>query len=209
MIIGSCLATAGAGLISTFDPQSSPGIWIGYQILAGTAFGLAFQAPIMAAQALAADDDVATTTSILYCKPSTFTISLPNYTLTLPHSLPTPRRRNLRLHRRVHLQQHPDIQPADQSPRRRPFGGGSRGCKSQRPVSARNTGTDRAVLYGRVESCVPDDSGSGWLCVVGQLLCALGQYQRESHDGVSMIDEGTDEWVKCQDCWKILGVRFD
>jgi hypothetical protein len=70
MIIGSCLVTAGAGLVSTFDPQSSPGIWIGYQILAGTAFGLAFQAPIMAAQALAADDDVATTTAILYCKTS-------------------------------------------------------------------------------------------------------------------------------------------
>lgn len=71
MIIGSCLATAGAGLISTFDPQSSPGIWIGYQILAGVAFGLSFQAPIMAAQALAADEDVATTTAILYCKTPT------------------------------------------------------------------------------------------------------------------------------------------
>lgn len=71
MILGSCLATAGAGLISTFDPHSSPGIWIGYQILAGTAFGLSFQAPIMAAQALAAHEDVATTTAILYCKTPT------------------------------------------------------------------------------------------------------------------------------------------
>ena len=77
MIIGSCLATAGAGLISTFNPQSSPGIWIGYQILAGTAFGLAFQAPIMAAQALAADDNVATTTAILYCKhPPLFLVTI-------------------------------------------------------------------------------------------------------------------------------------
>jgi hypothetical protein len=74
MLVGSCLATAGAGLISTFDPQSSPAIWIGYQILAGTAFGLAFQAPIMAAQALAAHEDVATTTAILYCKTPSFAI---------------------------------------------------------------------------------------------------------------------------------------
>jgi hypothetical protein len=196
MIIGSCLATAGAGLISTFDPQSSPGIWIGYQILAGTAFGLAFQAPIMAAQALAADDDVATTTAILYCKPSTLHISSFQKHTLRPHSLPTPRRRHLRLHRRVHLQQHPDIQPADQSPRRRPFGGGSRGRKSQRPVSARNTGTDRTVLHGWTESCVPDGSGSGWLCVVGRLLCALGQYQGESHDGVSVKDACKDSSVK-------------
>jgi len=68
MIIGSCLATAGAGLISTFNPQSLPGIWIGYQILAGVAFGLSFQTPIMAAQALAEQEDVATTTAVLYCK---------------------------------------------------------------------------------------------------------------------------------------------
>lgn len=71
MIIGSCLSTASAGLISTFGPHSPPSVWIGYQILAGIAFGLSFQAPVMAAQALAAHEDVATTTAILYCKIST------------------------------------------------------------------------------------------------------------------------------------------
>lgn len=68
MIIGSCIATVGSGLIYTFDSQSPPGIWIGYQIVAGLGFGLAFQTPIMAAQALATHDDVPTTTAILYCR---------------------------------------------------------------------------------------------------------------------------------------------
>ena len=74
MIVGSCLATASAGLISTFDLQSPPSIWVGYQVLGGIAFGLSFQAPIMAAQALAAHEDVATTTAILYCKTPAFVL---------------------------------------------------------------------------------------------------------------------------------------
>jgi uncharacterized membrane protein AbrB (regulator of aidB expression) len=68
MIVGSCLAAIGCGLIYTFDPQSPASTWIGYQILTGIAFGLSFQTPVMAAQALAAYEDVATTTAILYCR---------------------------------------------------------------------------------------------------------------------------------------------
>jgi hypothetical protein len=109
------------------------------------------------------------------------------------HSLPTPRRRNLRLHRRVNLQQHPDLQFEIKGPRRRPFGGCGRGRKSQRSVSARSTGTDRAVLYGWLESCVLDGGGLGGLRIAGQLLCALGQYQRESHDGGSVKDACRDQ----------------
>jgi hypothetical protein len=130
MLVGSCLATAGAGLISTFDPQSSPGIWIGYQILAGVAFGLSFQAPVMAAQALAAHEDVATTTAILYCK------TLTPITDSRSTSFHAVERRHLRLDRRVHLQQHPTLQPAVQSPRRRPFGCDSRGSQPSESVPA-------------------------------------------------------------------------
>lgn len=68
MIVGSCLASIGCGLIYMFNPQSLASTWIGYQILTGIAFGLSFQTSIMAAQALAAYEDVATTTAILYCK---------------------------------------------------------------------------------------------------------------------------------------------
>jgi hypothetical protein len=66
MMVGSCLAAVGCGLIYTFHPGSLAGTWIGYQILTGFAFGLSFQTSIMAAQALAAYEDVATTTAILY-----------------------------------------------------------------------------------------------------------------------------------------------
>jgi hypothetical protein len=67
MIFGSCLSAIGCGLIYTFTAQSPTSTWLGYQILTGIAFGLSFQTPIMAAQALAAYEDVATTTAILYC----------------------------------------------------------------------------------------------------------------------------------------------
>jgi uncharacterized membrane protein AbrB (regulator of aidB expression) len=67
MIFGSCVSAIGCGLIYTFTAQSPASTWLGYQILTGIAFGLSFQTPIMAAQALAAYEDVATTTAILYC----------------------------------------------------------------------------------------------------------------------------------------------
>ncbi|KAM0708686.1 hypothetical protein Q7P35_005338 [Cladosporium inversicolor] len=66
MIFGSCLSAIGCGLIYTFNAQSLASTWLGYQILTGIAFGLSFQTPVMAAQALAAYEDVATTTAILY-----------------------------------------------------------------------------------------------------------------------------------------------
>lgn len=94
------------------------------------------------------------------------------HTLT-PPSLPTPRRRNLRLHRRVDFQQHPDLQPAVQSPRRRPFGSDSRGSQPQRSVSAGRAGEDRAVLYGWLESCVFAGGGAGGMRIAGQSLCAV------------------------------------
>jgi hypothetical protein len=39
MMVGSCLAAVGCGLIYTFHPRSLAGTWIGYQILTG--FGIA------------------------------------------------------------------------------------------------------------------------------------------------------------------------
>lgn len=68
MIVGSCLTAIGCGLIYTFNADSPTRTWLGYEIFTGIAFGLSFQTPIMAAQALAAYEDVATTTAILYCK---------------------------------------------------------------------------------------------------------------------------------------------
>lgn len=68
VVLGSCLATVGCGLIYTFNQSSSSATWIGYQALTGMALGMCFQTPVMAGQALSAQEDVPTTTAILMCK---------------------------------------------------------------------------------------------------------------------------------------------
>lgn len=65
MILGSIIATVSASLIYTLSGTSKAGEWIGYQVLAGLGIGLCFQAPIMAGQALAKNEDVPTTTALL------------------------------------------------------------------------------------------------------------------------------------------------
>jgi hypothetical protein len=68
VIFGSAFATVGSGLIYTLDQNSSSAYWIGYQALTGMALGLCLQTPIMAAQAMSAQEDVPATTAILICK---------------------------------------------------------------------------------------------------------------------------------------------
>lgn len=41
-IIGSCIMSVGAGLLTTFQVDTGEGKWIGYQILHGFGMGLAF-----------------------------------------------------------------------------------------------------------------------------------------------------------------------
>lgn len=65
LLFGSGVGALGAGLIYTFSRNSSTGMWIGYQIIAGVGLGSCFQVPIMAGQALAAPKDVSAVTSIL------------------------------------------------------------------------------------------------------------------------------------------------
>ncbi|KAF2437260.1 MFS general substrate transporter [Karstenula rhodostoma CBS 690.94] len=65
MVVGSVLATVAAGLIYTLDVDSSSGEWIGYQVFIGLTVGLGFQVPVMAAQALAKEEDIPTTTSLI------------------------------------------------------------------------------------------------------------------------------------------------
>jgi hypothetical protein len=65
VILGSALSTIAAGLFYTLSPTSSNGQWIGYQILAGFGIGMCSQIPLMAAQALAKNEDIATVTAVL------------------------------------------------------------------------------------------------------------------------------------------------
>ena len=65
VIVGSVVVTVGAGMIYTLSSSSPSPAWIGYQALAGIGLGLCFQIPIMVGQALAAAEDITTTTAIL------------------------------------------------------------------------------------------------------------------------------------------------
>lgn len=65
MITGGVLATIGAGLIYTLDIGSPSSKWIGYQILAGLGIGIAFQVPIITAQATSAPSDLSSATAMI------------------------------------------------------------------------------------------------------------------------------------------------
>lgn len=57
-IIGSCIMSVGAGLLTTFQVDTSEGKWIGYQIVYGIGLGLCFQVPNLAAQTVLPKPDV-------------------------------------------------------------------------------------------------------------------------------------------------------
>lgn len=59
-IIGTCITCCGAGLLTTFEVDTSAGKWIGYQILYGLGLGLCFQVPNLAAQTCLPKKDVPT-----------------------------------------------------------------------------------------------------------------------------------------------------
>ncbi|KAK0739313.1 major facilitator superfamily domain-containing protein [Apiosordaria backusii] len=62
---GAALATVAAGLLYTLDIGSSTGMWVGYQILGGIAWGAAFQIPIIVSQATAEVEDISSVTAIV------------------------------------------------------------------------------------------------------------------------------------------------
>ncbi|KAI6779247.1 uncharacterized protein J7T54_007774 [Emericellopsis cladophorae] len=64
-IIGACLMTVGAGLLTTLHIDTGAGKWIGYQILAGFGLGICFQAPNLAAQTTLPTEDVPIGTSLM------------------------------------------------------------------------------------------------------------------------------------------------
>lgn len=63
MIVGSALATVGAGLIYTLESDSGSDKWIGYQALAGIGLGLIFQIPIIVNQSLVTPSDLSSITA--------------------------------------------------------------------------------------------------------------------------------------------------
>ena len=65
MIIGTVLTAIGFGLITTFQPDTSSAVWIGYQILAGGGIGFGMQQPLIAVQTVLDIADVPTGTAIV------------------------------------------------------------------------------------------------------------------------------------------------
>ncbi|OAG41652.1 hypothetical protein AYO21_04116 [Fonsecaea monophora] len=65
LVVGAAIATAGAGLIYTLGIGSSTGTWVGYQVLGGIGWGLAFQVPVMTAQGFSSAEDLSSTTAIV------------------------------------------------------------------------------------------------------------------------------------------------
>ncbi|KAF3479777.1 GliA [Arthroderma uncinatum] len=65
MVLGSLIAIIAAGLLSTFDIGTAPAKWIGYQILGGIGWGMAFQVPIIVSQGNADPKDMSSITAIV------------------------------------------------------------------------------------------------------------------------------------------------
>lgn len=57
-IVGSCIMSIGAGLLTTFQVNTAEGMWIGYQFMYGFGMGLCFQVPNLAAQTVLPINDV-------------------------------------------------------------------------------------------------------------------------------------------------------
>ncbi|CAI7654832.1 unnamed protein product [Penicillium glandicola] len=65
MVVGGVLATIGSGLLYSLDIGTSTSKWIGYQIVGGVGWGLAYQVPINAVHGTVAPDDIATVTGVI------------------------------------------------------------------------------------------------------------------------------------------------
>ncbi|KAJ5772552.1 hypothetical protein N7520_003081 [Penicillium odoratum] len=65
MVVGGFLATIGAGLLFSLDIGTSTAKWIGYQIVGGVGWGLAYQVPINVVHGTVVPRDIATVTGVI------------------------------------------------------------------------------------------------------------------------------------------------
>jgi MFS family permease len=68
MMFGAAVGAIGIGLMHTFGLHTSPGKWIGYQILTGWGIAFPFQITLNVAQANASAADMSKVSAILFCK---------------------------------------------------------------------------------------------------------------------------------------------
>ena len=67
-VSGAAITIIASGLLYTFDIDTSTGKWIGYQILGGVGWGIAFQVPIIVGQGNAEPKDISSITAVILCK---------------------------------------------------------------------------------------------------------------------------------------------
>jgi hypothetical protein len=65
MILSSAVTAVGGGLLTTLQPDTPSGIWIGYQIVVGVGLGMGTQQPLMAVQTVLDLCDVPTGTATM------------------------------------------------------------------------------------------------------------------------------------------------
>ncbi|KAF2090639.1 MFS general substrate transporter [Saccharata proteae CBS 121410] len=65
MIVSSVLMTIGAGLLTTFTPDTNHSHWIGYQFIFGAGVGFGMQQTIIAVQAALPTDDIPIATALI------------------------------------------------------------------------------------------------------------------------------------------------
>lgn len=68
LVVGGVLVTIGSGLLYSLDIDASTGKWVGYQIVGGIGWGLAYQVPINAVYGTVVPSDIATVTGVIVCK---------------------------------------------------------------------------------------------------------------------------------------------
>ncbi|GKZ23906.1 hypothetical protein AbraIFM66951_010438 [Aspergillus brasiliensis] len=65
MLLGAAMASISAGLLSTLQPGSGTGEWIGYQVVLGMGIGVGFQLPVFVVQTTLAAADIPTATALM------------------------------------------------------------------------------------------------------------------------------------------------
>ncbi|KAJ5917203.1 hypothetical protein N7466_010757 [Penicillium verhagenii] len=65
MVVGGFLAIIGSALLYSLDIGTSTGKWIGYQIVSGVGWGLAYRVPINAVHGAVGPSDIATVTGVI------------------------------------------------------------------------------------------------------------------------------------------------
>lgn len=65
MIAATILTSIGAGLLTTWDLNTGPGKWIGYQVLIGVGIGLGLQLPLLAIQTVLEPQEIPVATALV------------------------------------------------------------------------------------------------------------------------------------------------